>query len=86
MSPTACPVPGAAQADALSPLLSQDYYQLLGVPRNADVKDIKKSYRQLARKFHPVRGGPRSVPGPCSGAPTHRPEPPPHTPFCLART
>jgi curved DNA-binding protein len=31
----------------------QDYYQILGVPRDADVKDVKKAYRKLARQFHP---------------------------------
>lgn len=31
----------------------RDFYQILGVPRNADKKTIKSSYRQLARKFHP---------------------------------
>ena len=31
----------------------QDYYQILGVPRDADTSDIKKAYRKLARKFHP---------------------------------
>jgi molecular chaperone DnaJ len=34
---------------------SQDYYQILGVPRGSDVKEMKKAYRQLARKYHPVR-------------------------------
>ena len=33
----------------------QDYYQILGVPRNASKDDLKKSYRQLARKYHPDR-------------------------------
>jgi molecular chaperone DnaJ len=31
----------------------QDYYELLGVPRKAAQKDIRQSYRKLARKYHP---------------------------------
>ncbi len=31
----------------------KDYYQILGVDPDADVKDIKKAYRRLARKYHP---------------------------------
>ncbi|MFA5348018.1 MAG: molecular chaperone DnaJ [Methanoregula sp.] len=30
-----------------------DYYDILGIPRSADDKEIKKAYRNLARKFHP---------------------------------
>ena len=31
----------------------QDYYELLGVPHSAAVKDIRAAYRKLARKYHP---------------------------------
>lgn len=30
-----------------------DYYSTLGVAKNADKKQIKSAYRQLARKYHP---------------------------------
>ncbi len=30
-----------------------DYYEVLGVPRTAPEADIKRAYRQLARKYHP---------------------------------
>jgi molecular chaperone DnaJ len=32
---------------------AKDYYQILGISRGADEKQIKKAYRQLARKYHP---------------------------------
>ena len=31
----------------------KDYYQVLGVARDASAEAVKKAYRQLARKYHP---------------------------------
>ena len=31
----------------------KDYYQVLGVPRDAGVDQIKKAFRRLARQYHP---------------------------------
>jgi len=31
----------------------KDYYQVLGVRRDADAEQIKRAYRKLARKYHP---------------------------------
>ena len=34
-------------------MVKRDYYEVLGVNKNASADDIKRSYRRLAMKYHP---------------------------------
>lgn len=36
-------------------MIKRDYYDVLGVDRNAGADDVKKAYRKLALKYHPDR-------------------------------
>lgn len=37
------------------PNAKRDYYEILGVPRDSSVDDVKKAYRKLALQYHPDR-------------------------------
>jgi molecular chaperone DnaJ len=34
-------------------MTNRDYYDILGIPRNASTEDIKAAFRKLARQYHP---------------------------------
>ncbi|MBF0485553.1 MAG: molecular chaperone DnaJ [Candidatus Omnitrophica bacterium] len=36
-------------------MMKKDYYEILGIKKDADVAEVKKAYRQLAMRYHPDR-------------------------------
>src|ERR1044072_1342054 len=47
------PMSCRASSRSCTRAMPRDYYEVLGVPRDADDATIKKSFRKLARELHP---------------------------------
>jgi len=45
------------QINIIKGLIMKDYYEILGVERDANQADIKKQYRRLSKEHHPDKGG-----------------------------
>lgn len=37
--------------------MAKDYYQILGINKNASAEEIRRAFRELAQKHHPDKGG-----------------------------
>ena len=47
--------PSGSAPNPSGPMAKRDYYEVLGVGRTADEKDLKSAFRKLAMQFHPDR-------------------------------